>query len=62
MSYRTLYESSRDAIMVADPTTGFLSGNPAAIALFGCHDEHELIQLSPALLSPEWQADGRNFS
>ena len=28
MRYRTLYDSSRDAIMVLKPETGFLNGNP----------------------------------
>jgi PAS domain-containing protein len=36
MKYRTLYDSSRDAIMILAPEQGFLSGNPSAIRLFGC--------------------------
>jgi PAS domain S-box-containing protein len=56
--YCTLYNSSRDAIMILTPEQGFLSGNPATIALFGCRDEEEFASLSPAALSPERQPDG----
>ncbi|HIQ21920.1 MAG TPA: PAS domain S-box protein, partial [Planctomycetes bacterium] len=59
MRYRTLYDSSRDAIMVLTPHEGFLSGNPATIALFGCRDEAEFTACTPADLSPEFQPDGR---
>ena len=48
MKYRTLYDSSRDAIMVLTPGEKFLSGNPAAIELFGCRDEQQFIDLTPA--------------
>ncbi len=58
MRYRTLYDSSRDAITVLTPDTGFLSGNPSAVALFGCRDEAEFTRCSPADLSPELQPDG----
>jgi len=57
--FRTLYESSLDAIMTATPDEGFLGGNPAAIAMFGCRDEQEFITLTPASVSPEFQPDGR---
>ena len=56
--YRTLYESSRDAIMVLTPEKGFLAGNPATIAMFACKDEREFTSRSPADLSPEYQPDG----
>ncbi|MBC8874934.1 MAG: response regulator [Planctomycetes bacterium] len=58
MRYRTLYDSSRDAIMVLTPERGFLSGNPAAIRIFGCRDEKEFTSCTPADLSPEFQPDG----
>jgi two-component system, sensor histidine kinase and response regulator len=58
LRYRTLYDSSRDAIMVLDPNRGFLSGNPAAIRLFGCRDEAHFKTFTPADLSPERQPDG----
>ncbi len=56
--YRTLHDSSRDAIVMVTPGGNFLSGNPAAVALFGCRDEDELTSLAPADLSPERQPDG----
>ena len=57
--FRALFESSRDAIVTALPDDGFVSGNPAAVALFGCRDEQQFITLSPANVSPEFQPDGR---
>ena len=56
--YRTLYDSSRDAIMILTPEEGFLGGNRAAIKLFGCKDEAEFTSCTPADLSPEYQPDG----
>ncbi|HAX98561.1 MAG TPA: hypothetical protein DCY12_06665 [Candidatus Atribacteria bacterium] len=56
--YRTLYESSYDAIMLLTPEEGFLGGNPAAIEMFGCANEKEFISQSPASLSPKYQPDG----
>jgi PAS domain S-box-containing protein len=56
--YRALYESSSDAIILATPQAGFLSGNHAAIALFGCRDEGDFVSHTPADLSPESQPDG----
>ncbi len=58
-AFRVLFESSHDAIMMTDPEAGFLKGNPATIALFGCRDEQEFITLTPANVSPEFQPDGR---
>ena len=58
MKYRTLYDSSRDAIMLATPEEGFLSGNPAAVELFGCQSEEQFTACTPADLSPEHQPDG----
>lgn len=57
--FRTLYESSRDAVMTLTPDQGFLGGNPAAVALFGCRDEKGFTALSPTSSSPEFQSDGR---
>ena len=58
MKFRTLYDSSRDAIMILTPEEGFLGGNPAAIKLFGCKDEEEFTSCAPADFSPEHQPDG----
>ena len=56
--YKTLYDSSRDAILLSTPETGFVGGNPAAIRLFACKDESDLIACTPADVSPERQPDG----
>ncbi len=56
--FRTLFDSSRDAIMILDPKTGFVSGNEAAVQLFNCRDEEEFTSFTPAQLSPERQPDG----
>ncbi len=56
--YRTLYDSSRDAIMIISPDKVFLNGNPACLKMFGCRNEDEFIFLTPAALSPEYQPDG----
>ena len=56
--YRTLYDSSRDAIMLITPDKVFLNGNPACVKMFGCRNEDEFIFLTPAALSPEYQPDG----
>jgi len=56
--YETLYESSRDAIMLLTPERGFFSGNPATIELFKCKDEKEFNSKSSAYLSPKYQQDG----
>ena len=56
--HRALFESSRDAIMVASADKGFLSGNQAVVQLFGCKDVEEFTSLSPADVSPQYQPDG----
>ncbi|MDH5669151.1 MAG: PAS domain S-box protein [Nitrospira sp.] len=58
--YRTLFQSSHDAIMTLDPPTGrFTSGNPASVRMFNAQDEAEFTSLGPLELSPERQPDGR---
>ena len=59
-AFRTLFESSQDALMTSSPELGFISCNPAALALFACHDIPEFIALTPADMSPEFQPDGRS--
>ncbi len=56
--YRTLYDSSMDAIMLLTPEEEFLSGNPAAVKIFGCKDEKEFTSRTPQNLSPRYQSDG----
>lgn len=43
---------------MVDSASGFVSGNPAAIRLFGCASEEEFVALSPESTSPEYQPDG----
>jgi len=57
--FHVLYEMSGDAHMLVSPDTGFVSGNRAAAALFGCASVEAFMQLSPATTSPEFQPDGR---
>ncbi len=57
MKFRTLYDSSRDAIMMLTPDEGFLCGNPAAINLFACEDEEKFTSCTPADFSPQRQPD-----
>ena len=56
--YRTLFNSSRDAIMTLTAEDGFLSCNPATMRLFGCRDDKDFTSNAPADLSPEYQPDG----
>jgi PAS domain S-box-containing protein len=59
IKYRTLFDTSRDAIMTLTPEEGFLECNPAAAKLFGCKDSREFAEFSPGELSPERQPDGQ---
>ncbi|NIA07932.1 MAG: diguanylate cyclase [Actinobacteria bacterium] len=56
--YRTLYESSRDALMLIAPTGKFLSGNAAAVNIFGFRNEKEFASTTLAQCSPDYQPDG----
>jgi signal transduction histidine kinase/DNA-binding response OmpR family regulator/HPt (histidine-containing phosphotransfer) domain-containing protein len=50
---------SGDAHMLLTLTDGFVGGNRAAAVMFGCRDVAELMTLSPASASPDYQPDGR---
>jgi PAS domain S-box-containing protein len=56
--YRSLYNTSRDAIMISTPDGKIVSANPATIKLFGCQNEVELISKSTEAFSPKNQPDG----
>ena len=59
--YRTLFETSHDALMtIAPPSWRFTSGNPATIAMFGVRDEADFMSHAPWQYSPERQPDGRD--
>jgi PAS domain S-box-containing protein len=58
--YRTLFESSRDAVMILEPPDWrFSSGNEATLEMFGAQDEQHFVALGPWEFSPERQPDGR---
>ncbi len=61
--YRSLFENSRDAIMVLRPPSwNFISGNLATIEMFRAEDEEKFTSFGPWDLSPEQQPDGRASS
>jgi PAS domain S-box-containing protein len=55
--YHTLYDSTRDAVMLLD-TKGFFDCNQAALAMFGCASREEFCSKHPADVSPLVQPDG----
>ncbi len=57
--YRSLYDTSRDAIMISKPDGRIISANPATLKLFGYQDESKFIGLYLADLSPKYQLDGK---
>ncbi|MFA4826145.1 MAG: PAS domain S-box protein [Methanoregula sp.] len=60
LRYRTIFESSRDAIMTLEPPLWkFTSGNPATVQMFMAQDEAEFTSHGPGDFSPEFQPDGR---
>jgi len=58
--YRTVFESSSDAIMILSPPSWrFTRGNPAAIRMFRARDEADFTSRAPWEYAPEFQPDGR---
>ena len=58
--FRTLFESSQDALMtLSPPSWRFSSGNPATTEIFGIKDMTGLTSFGPWDLSPERQPDGQ---
>jgi PAS domain S-box-containing protein len=57
--FRTLFESTRDAIVISGQTGSALDCNPAALQLFGYTVKREFLAQSVEALSPERQSDGR---
>ena len=55
--YRTLFNSSSDAIMLLDKN-GFIDCNPATLSVFAYNNADEFIGLHPADVSPQFQPDG----
>ncbi|MBD3179822.1 MAG: PAS domain S-box protein, partial [Candidatus Latescibacteria bacterium] len=59
--FRTLFESSRDALLIMHPDDlRFEEVNPAAMELFSVDSREQFYSLTPADISPESQPDGRN--
>ena len=59
MKFRTLYDSSSDAIMLLD-RKGFFDCNQATVSMFGCATQEAFCSMHPADLSPDVQPDGRD--
>ncbi len=58
--YRTLFSSSRDAMMtLVPPDWTYAFANPAALAMLRLDSETHLHSFAPGQLSPERQPDGR---
>jgi PAS domain S-box-containing protein len=55
--FRTLYDSTSDAVMLSDQK-GFFDCNQAALAMFGCRTREEFCSKHPADMSPPLQPDG----
>ncbi|MDP8208606.1 MAG: PAS domain S-box protein, partial [Candidatus Electryonea clarkiae] len=57
--FRTLYNSSRDAIMILEPPSwSFSAGNESTILMFNAENEADFTSRAPWEFSPEYQADG----
>jgi len=56
--YRSLFESSRDAVIIMDEAGTFLNANDSAVKLFGYRTISELQGLNPMDTSPKTQPEG----
>jgi PAS domain S-box-containing protein len=59
LRFRTLFESSGDAIMLFDEK-GFFDCNESTLKIFGCSSRSEFLGKHPSELSPPTQPDGRD--
>ncbi|MBF0461697.1 MAG: response regulator [Magnetococcales bacterium] len=57
--FRTLFESSNDAVMLLDEN-GFFDCNVSTLALFGCACQEAFCRLHPADISPPIQPQGQD--
>lgn len=57
--FRVLFEYSSDAHLIFDER-GIIDCNNAAVTMLRCEDKAQVLNLHPALLSPEYQPDGRS--
>jgi diguanylate cyclase (GGDEF)-like protein/PAS domain S-box-containing protein len=58
-TFRVLFESSSDAHLLFDETDGIIDCNDATVAMLRYQDKSQVLALHPAVLSPEFQPDGR---
>jgi PAS domain S-box-containing protein len=56
---RRMFEISSDAHLIFDERDGILDCNAATVQMLGCRHKREVLTLHPAVLSPEFQPDGR---
>jgi two-component system sensor histidine kinase/response regulator len=56
--FKTLFESSSDAVVLLDHN-GFFDCNKAALEMFGCRTKEAFCTLHPASFSPEYQPNGQ---
>jgi PAS domain S-box-containing protein len=59
LKYRSLFESSSDAIILFDQEERFLECNPATLKMFGYSTREEFLGKYPGEVSPPNQPDGR---
>jgi PAS domain S-box-containing protein len=59
--FTILFEKSVDAYLILDGER-YTNCNQAAVNILGYQDKDELLALTPAQISPEFQTDGRNSS
>lgn len=58
--FRTLFEYSNDAHLIFDAQGGgIIDCNAEAIRMLRCADKNQVLSIHPAVLSPEYQPDGR---
>jgi len=61
--YRTLYESSQDALMtIFPPDWLFTTCNSATVRMFRAKNSEEFTSVAPWVVSPEYQSDGEPSS
>jgi diguanylate cyclase (GGDEF)-like protein/PAS domain S-box-containing protein len=57
--YRTLFETSTDAVMILD-RHGFIDCNPSAVRVFGALDREDVLSMHPSALFPDVQNAGED--
>ena len=58
--FRSIFEASRDGLMILDAEGRFAAANPATLEIFGSPDLQAFLHSSPVELSPALQPDGRS--